>query len=392
MALGAVLAAALNTAEARRFGLYIDGVDVILQPGTTTNRYGTLLDSVSITEAAPGGVSSMSFTIDDPSGTVSLYEGARVRFVNLALDVTEFHGFVQTAMQQPNGIGRQILVDCIGIESVLDWMIVPTLTVNSATTLPDAVQQICSTAYGVGVVLGWAQGTDLDHTVQVSSSITVGRDLTFSGQTLRQALADVGSPALENYGPQYAFSSSITFDGNVLFVGPAITSQTYGVQPVTSVAVSTSGPIYPTRQEHSPLQGDAVRNVYVIGGTANGTGFVSDGSGIPGPTAVITDNTILTLGARIAAGYAVMGESSPGQSGYVSLSAYSQTSTRNLAIRAWSELTLTDPALGLSSVLSKMQTITKQYNGGTTEEWSIDYGTRPTSGIQAIRALSTVVN
>ena len=56
----------------------------------------------------------------------------------------------------------------------------------------------------------------------------------------------------------------------------------------------------PTDTSYSVAQGDA-RSVYVIGGNAAGTALFPDGSGIPGPTAVINDSTILTYGGAFSA-------------------------------------------------------------------------------------------
>jgi hypothetical protein len=110
MALGAVLAAALTDHSAHPFSLLIAGLDVIRQPGVQGNAYGVELSTIQVTEAAAGGVSTLSFVIDDPLNVVGLSEGQPVLFQDNARNEPEFLGFVETAKVIPGGSSRSISV------------------------------------------------------------------------------------------------------------------------------------------------------------------------------------------------------------------------------------------------------------------------------------------
>lgn len=389
MALGAVLAAALTDHSSRAFGLYVSGVDMIRQPGVQGNGYGVPIGTVTVDERAPGQVSSMSFVISDPLNVTSVLEGADVRFVNLTKDVIEFAGWVDTASIAPVATGRQITVQCVGIESVLDWMLVPSLTIPALTLLPDAAQMIASAAVAIGVPLQWAQGSSYDATIQVSSGIPILRALTITNQTLRQALDSLSAAALDNYPGGFSIFSTVTFYGGLWYDGPTSGIAPYPFSPLTQRTVSTAGPVYPANPTHSPLQGDSVRNVYVVGGNAAGTGLFTDGSGVPGRTALVSDSAILTASAAASAASAAMGESGAGVTGSFNLEAFSQVAGRDNALRVTTQYILTNPQLGLSSTTVRAQVISKTFNDSGTEEWTVAYGNRPRSGAALIRALTS---
>lgn len=388
MALGAVLAAALTDHSARAFGLYVGGVDMIRQPGVQGNGYGVPIGTVTIDERAPGQVSSMSFVISDPLSVTSVLEGADVRFVNLTKDVIEFAGWVDTASIAAVGPGRRITVQCVGIESVLDWMIVPSVTIPSNTLLPDAAQMIASAAVPIGVPLQWAQGSTYDATIQVSSGISVNA-LTITNQTLRQALDTLSAAGLSAYPGGFSIFATVTFYGGLWYDGPSSNIAPYPFTPLVQQYVSTSGPVYPADPTHSPLQGDSIRSVYVVGGNAAGTGLFTDGSGVPGRTALVEDSSILTAAAAAAAASASMGSSGASVTGSFSLEAFSQIAGRDNAVRVFSWFILTNPQLGLSLYGVRAQVVSKRYNDSGTEEWTVTYGNRPRSGAALIRSLTS---
>lgn len=388
MALGAVLAAALTDHSAREFGLYIDGLDVVLQPGQQGNGYGTLVETVHITESGPGQVSSMTFEIDDPLNVVAVSEGARVLFHNLSKDVTDFAGFVETARVIAGATGRTISVTCVGMEVLLDWyQVAPALTIPFLTTARDAIQAIVSAAIstGVGINTNWAAGGNTYATpFQGSAGISLGRDVTVSG-TLRQCLRTVADALMEAYPSGYEMNLTLDFLAG-LRVG-VNDSSTWGISGVT-LNVSTSSTPKPANAEHSPIQGDAVRAVYVTGGNAAGSGLVPDGSGEPGAVATINDADLLSTSARDAAASAYMVSQGQGSTGSFQLESYAQTAGMETAKRVWSILTYTHVTLGLTNYHARMQSIDKRYDPSGDEWWTVTYGNRSRLGAQEIRALT----
>jgi hypothetical protein len=146
MPLAPTIAAALMIPASHAWSLWIDGLDVIRKPGTTGNGYGTLIETVEVTEAGPGRVSAMTFTIEDPLIEVTVASGAYVVLWDHTNDVPAFAGFLMTPRYQPEAIGRVIACRAIGIEAILDWATVASFTPPSATFLGTAIQAAVAAA------------------------------------------------------------------------------------------------------------------------------------------------------------------------------------------------------------------------------------------------------
>lgn len=384
MPLAPVVATQLTDRAARYYGLYIDGLDVSADrvPG---NGYAVDTESVEIIEAQAGQVSSMRFTIGDPLNEITVADGARVTFVNLNKDVTEFAGWVDTATMRTVGIGREIEVSCIGIEAVLDWLVVGSVTIAQGTPFTDAMQQILSAAAGIGFGLSWGQGTTYDAGIQSPAGISPKRDVTITGQTVRQAFEAVAAASLDDFPPPGWIALTVTYGGVVLLKGVFTAATIFGT---AQQVVSTSGPVYPANHEYSPIQGDSTRAVYVVGGNAAGTGLVPDGTGIPGQTAIVNEPGATTEQLKRAAAYAVMGRNGEFGAGTFTLENYTQTATRDAAKRVWSQWIVTDSVYGLSSVTVNVLRIVKRFHKGGTETWTLTYGNRLRSAARQIRVLT----
>jgi hypothetical protein len=203
MPTAAVLGAALTTPGTRAFVLLVGGTDVA-GPPIGASRYWTELDSISVTENGPGGVSSMSFTIIDPAEEVNITRVDEVIFEQTEAGI-QFRGFVQVPKEEPMPVGRTVEVTAAGIEILLDWLIVPAMTFAVGTYAFAAVQALAANATGVagaslntaalwsGVaglangsaeypvgVLGVAQPAALADDVEISA-----------GTTLREALRTI---------------------------------------------------------------------------------------------------------------------------------------------------------------------------------------------------------
>src|SRR5258706_299210 len=101
MPTASVIAAALTNHAARAKSLWIDGLDVLLEPGQTGMPYGCPIETIEVTEAGPGGVSSLNFDIIDLASEVVMAEGQLVRFWDHTLDAPLFLGFIQSWAYQP---------------------------------------------------------------------------------------------------------------------------------------------------------------------------------------------------------------------------------------------------------------------------------------------------
>src|SRR4051812_18177138 len=114
----------MNTAVRPKM-LYLAGNDVLRPQGTLGNTFGVPLESVEVTEAGAGGVSSMTFRIDDPNIAIVVNDGDEVRFYDQTNGVPIFTGWVQHWSYDPDfgNQGRTIAVQCIGVDALLDWAV-----------------------------------------------------------------------------------------------------------------------------------------------------------------------------------------------------------------------------------------------------------------------------
>ena len=99
------------------YSLWIDGLDVIsLVQG----------ESVAVTEAGAGAVSSLRFQIWDQTASVDIDDGAEIIFWDHVRDVPMFGGFLESQSVSPafGGSGRLIDVGAYGYEALLDTVIV----------------------------------------------------------------------------------------------------------------------------------------------------------------------------------------------------------------------------------------------------------------------------
>jgi hypothetical protein len=80
----------------------------------------------------------MAFVIEDTGLVITVRDGAQVRFHNFTLDKPIFKGWVDHSevVNMPGNRGRLIIVECVGVESLLDWAVVRAdVTVAAGITL-----------------------------------------------------------------------------------------------------------------------------------------------------------------------------------------------------------------------------------------------------------------
>ena len=317
MAGAAVIATQLTDQSSVAYRLTLDGVDFLERGGA----FGVPIESIRVGEEGPGGVSSMSFTINDPLIEAVFTTSATVEFWDVANDRPLFLGFIQSVAVSPTAVGRTFAVTCIGIEALLDWMLVPYLQVFTGTVLPSAIQAIVANATGVGhpirALAADGYGTQAGPITNFETFPTTTYEVVIEGQSVREAIRLVAEAAgtwyRTNAVPQY----TIDFYSGLRF-GSATTDngQWYGLLggDLSDIPMGEPAGIYPSSLRIDLRPTDVVRAVYIKGGIARttgydpvGSGLVADGSGIPGPVAYISDDTSTTDAIRdyIGASYLV---------------------------------------------------------------------------------------
>lgn len=377
--------------------LWVNGTDVRLKSGSATNRYGVPIDTVTVTEAGPPGVSSMQFTLEDPSKEITLNIADPVQFYDLTNDRPLFTGWVQSWTATVFGLGRSYAVECIGAEAVLEWQIVPSLTIPSGTKIHDAFQAAYGVAQGIGVPLRAIHAETQNGTQAAPiGNISLGGDdlnapstrwaITVAGESLREVLRKIieAAPNTNFVNPDlvrpslYGATTVDFYFGLRLYFSQSAPSD-YASMTVTD---SPAAALVPANMQQAIDSSDVVRQVYVKGGNAAGTGVVTDGSGVPGPTAYISDDNILTSADRDSAGLAYLADKSLSGRGSFELNG----NTISTNVHPASQLTLTDAETGATGTYPIAQIVKRFY--ATRQDWTISFGGLPASFARALRRLT----
>lgn len=400
MAMGAVLAAALTDHSARAFGLFMDGLDLVRQPGAT-QPYGVSIDSVRVTEAGPGRVSSMSFTVDDPLSLLSFYRGSYIRFADLTNDVPLFAGFLGTWSPRPyEPTGRYVDVTCVGIEIILDWAKMAPITIPAGTNGLDTVQMIlantltgfadpphygCDTggnangyqANPIGlVVLGFPQATALAIP---------------GGMTVREALRTAMDNAV--VWPQLTLAQYILFDVDFYtgirayldYVGEILHPTDYKTLPI--------GTSLPTSNHKQTWDAASAPVAVLVEGSGGAQTLVTDGTNDPGETAYLLDTNLTTATQRQGAGYAYMARSGAQLRGGFDLTEVNPSATmpgtadKFYEVRAGSILTTTGEPGMSPDLVTRVATIDRTFVGAV-QDWHVTYGLGPASLATLVRRLT----
>jgi hypothetical protein len=386
----AIIAAALSTPRALRASLWIASNDVLKQPGMTGNGYGVPIETIEVDEQGPGGISSLTFTIDDPTGTATLpQDGDEVRFHDHVANLPYFGGLISSWAVRPGfgGQGRSIDVRCDGYEVILDWAIIPVDMTFATGTLPaDAVQGLIGNAQGQGALrdgMVLLTGSSQAHPI---SSFGTTTPLPYAvtvtaGTSLRAAIDQVTAPNAASRGGFNALCTVDFYRGVRLFEDSPFGSLATDYLDLT-VTDTTAGPRAAENLRHQTDATSIVRGVYVTGANAAGTGFLGDGSGKPGRIAYLTDSTIDTAAKLLDAQQTYLNATVLRTSGDLALTDWTPPGE----VRPGSLLILTDAATGASGMYRIMQ-ITKRFTGAR-ESWRIAYGKLRPSATALIRNLT----
>lgn len=395
MALAPVVAAALNVGlPTRPKGLYVDGLDILGNSGRTA--YGVAIESIELTEAGPGQVSALSFVIDDPTLAVAAGLMTRVLLVDIARDVILFAGFVRSFAMTPLGVGRRIAVECVGLESVLDWMIVPAVNIAAGVDVYAAVGTMLGLATGIGVPIRLGTSPTPGNPTTLTSSVALGSSpsplsyaVAFGGGSLRQALSAVLDSNLGIWPPGsgiVGWNLTVDFYGNLRcwYTASPFDMSSTDFGPLT-ISVAASRP--PANLQHRTDMGSAARGAYVAGGAAAGSGLVGDGTGIPGPVALIRNTDSLVREDKLAIGQQYLTSRGATVGGTVECEENVNIGSVAAQVRPGSLVTITDAQAGLLAYTTPISEIRKRFYPSGAETWTIAYGSLET-GTQLLRRLT----
>lgn len=405
--IGGLLAAWTNDASEPAYPkeLYVNGAPVLKQRGSTA-AFGVPIDSIVLIEQAEGGVSSLSFRLEDPTQVFApnpsggFRPGSEVRLWDVTYDRPQFTGFIQTFSPERFGLGTAYNVTCIGVEALLDWMKVPALTIASGTDTGTAIQAAVAAATGIGVPLRalynttWSLGQ-----INGSQAIPIGNlgdaggnvaqvqtTVTISQTTLREAIrliiAQSNVAASSSHGVA-AVDGHCTVD---FYYGLRIFGNSPGDYASFTVTDTIAGTFVAADVRPTVDGTGIVRGVYVVGGNAAATLLVPDGSGVPGEIAILTDSTLTTAADAEAAGLAYLADKSATYRGQYTVEVGQSQLSGN--IRAGSATGIIDNQVGSYSGI-RIGSIQKTFSGGGAQEtWVVTFGGLPPSFVSKVRRLT----
>lgn len=407
--LPALIATQLTDRGARARRLNIGGLDVLKPYGSTwTTQYHVPIESIALTEEGAGAVSSLTFDIEDPRIELPLAEGSDVEFWDITNDRPLFAGFLQAFTPRPDGVNRTIGIRSVGIEVLLDWMLVPALTIPAGTDQVAAIQSIVANATGVGwpvrAFAFWSIGTGYSAVssqafpIAVGTDYTLDYDLVLDGDSVRGAIAKVFTSSVSASGPP---KGSLATNGGLVtidYYGGLRVIPTYLSGGLTAVYLpadyddldisnTSSGARAVAGLDMTIDASGIVRAVYVKGGNAAGSGLVSDGSGIPGPVSTISDATSLdgTKRNNIAGDYLLEFSQSPrGQAPLF-------MSPADLASNYRPGGTVTFAADGQTfndETTFVIASIRKTFLGNGNQNWTVSFGGHKPSAMKQLRRLT----
>jgi hypothetical protein len=385
----------VGPASTAPYSLTIAGGDVLL-PAAGGNQAGTPLESISITERGPGGVSSMRFTYEDPTGLERMpVDGDEVLYWDRTNNVPLFGGFVQAWPVKPliGGQGRSAIVTCVGFETLLDWAVfLAPLVIPAGTTLQAAIQSCAANATGTSGLRFGGSATKSSQALPVSvfavhgsPAITLSYDVTVTaGMSLRAALALVARGAWGGFvfDPTPA-SARFTVD---FYRGlRAMEDSAASAWATDYINLDVDDGASASRAEdleHTTDASSIVRGVYIAGANAAGSGYASDGTGRPGRIAYINDPTIDTAAKLVDAQASYLNGAVIATRGTFDLSDF----TPAASIRPGSILTLTDVATGATGAY-RIFSIAKTFTA-LRQTWALTYGGLPPAATTLLRHLT----
>lgn len=372
-----VVAHQQNPATGHLYSLTIDGLDVIGQVDP---------ESIRATEAGPGAVSSMGFTILDPSKLVTIADNARIVMWDHTRDLPVFAGFVESQSPIPGygGQGRDIEVTAYGIAALLDQIIVPSLTLSTATVADDLGTEFSDTS-ALQVLAGYlplrafappAGRSTQAGPVEATPRMRQIQSVVLDGMSIRAAFEAWVDKAgqIDSSRGYTAAHPALDVDawGGVrkFGIGLGSTSQTpldYTTLTVTDAVSGTAAANLRWTRDTSP--GQVVTAVYVKGGNAAGTGWVVGDTTKGRAEAYVSDSAITTQAQKEAAAGAILGRKGTG----VGRGSLRLESFTPINARTGGPLTITNTALGWAAKAFVISQIDKTFLQTGKQDWTVSF-------------------
>lgn len=397
---GAILAAALTDHSAHPYSLEVGSLDVLKEPNAP--GWGVPIESIDVTEAGPGAISSMTFVIDDPEQSITISGPLAVTFRandGANPETIYFRGWVDGFDVVPDfgGQGRSILVRCSGVEQLLDWYIVPPTYSTTFGTILTKYVGIMAMNFGplltrTGVDAGtsmiiapWTRsgsfafpmGNLVRPTEPSLTQPATFTTYTAPGGTLRNAILDIASrcsfydsvTALTDFQAVKILLTVDWFYGLRLWEDdPALQPDDYTTLTVLDTYAGTN---VAAGLRYSQDFAGINRGAYVVSG-ATDYGVIGDGTGFPGRLTLLSDSTLTTVGMARSRGLSVIGEDAAFYRGEFTLGPFNPATT----VHAGSLINITDSSTGLAAV-HRITEIQKTFLGNGQQTWKVTFGGLP---------------
>lgn len=395
MPLAPPIAMSQGTAPAAFSGsLRMDGQEFMPFPGSAP-AVAVPVDSIELTEAGPGGISSLRFTIEDPGTTSPLpHNGSRVLFWDRTNDFPLFRGTVNSWHAIPLGVGRRIVVECDGLEKELDSIVTGYTTISLAN-VQNSVNEVAGLFtrldnIGMATTENGTRALPIGQLGTATTHPFADFPVTIEGGTVREAIRQIAAAASMNPAAAGKFQLpppmvTVDFYGGLRMWNEGEQPDDYTTLTITNTAAGTRATAGIDYEVHPA---DIVHEVYVNGASAAASGWFGDGTGIVGRQAYISDSTVTTEQQARNVATAYLLEQQSNVRGSFKLDDFNPT----LTIHAGSLVSITDASLGLSAQTFIIQQIRKAFYERTNrQEWEVSFGGRRPSAMGELRNLTRSV-
>jgi hypothetical protein len=380
----------------RPFGLYIDGFDVLVKPGTGG---GTPIESIVLVEEGPGRVSSLDFTFEDPTNQYGTPPaGADVQFWDRTSNYLLFKGTIRaySISPFPAATGDVLTISCDGIEALLDWRVITVATVgidSTPVTFGMSSDKLGKYLPEINTLMNPTPASPSSDTYPVGYCDVGGQEpnVTYTltataGSTLRGQFQAMINQA--NWSPgtlQGGADVSVTID----FYGRLRTWATALQLPTgyTNLTISDTigGAIAAANLDYEVSPLDIIHEVFVQGTGASG--MFSDGSGVRGQQAYLSAPDATTAAAVEQAGRGYLANQAASVRGSLDIEQFTPLST----VHAGCLVIITDATIGLTAQSYVIGSIRKTFQGNGLHNWTVSFGGPPESAMGELRRLTRAV-
>jgi hypothetical protein len=248
------------------------------------------------------------------------------------------------------------------------------------------VQTLAAQAYGttLGVLRAFADGSNGSSQAAPVTTGTAAANFTqnavtvSAGTTLREGIRQVTAQSQAGNG----WVATVDFWGGLRYYTPDS-----GVNDSVSMTVDDDPPLTGVVAEGLQYGIDAAQYRAVI---VKGTGVtvtVGDGSGKPGPTAVLSDSTITTVAAATQAGIGYLKQYATTARGQFALTDSPQFAGGQAHTFTWN-VTFTDARVGFSSTFQRITTVSWSFTNAERQDLAIAFGGPAPSMVGLARQLT----